>query len=205
MTHFICNRCLISKPEADFSELARAQARENSPDAMCQQCIDSLFRSRLGRDEVDAYLKEDEDRRLAKYRLPDQENRKDSPARWGRVMHHSEFINQLQNAIPNLQARDGNLPGDISLCRNDGDRLTYICYSNSGYLPEYSIVHVNDQNLPVREQRGWRTVLLRLIKCGLVNEEQALKYFGEPSNGEAAKFYKAELAYHRNTRNLGNG
>lgn len=195
-----CPRCQCWKPETDFSSISRAQNRAGDPDGMCQSCITALYNSRLGRDEVEGYLKEDEDRRLANKRLPGQEERKESPARWGRAMHSSEFINRLRQIIPNLHVRDGNIPGDISLYKVFGDSVDYVCYLTSGIMPEYEIVRVDEHNLPVGSKRGWRTVLLRLIKSGLVTEEQAIKCFGHPSNGEAARFYLAELQSHRQQR-----
>jgi hypothetical protein len=200
LDRYTCNRCFLNKPSTDFSEMARAQARAGDENAMCQECVDDLYNSRLGRSEVESYLNESEERRLQQYRLPGQEERKDNPSRWGRVMHHTEFVHQLGKSIPNLHVRDGNLPGDISLFQVLDNRLNYICYTNSGYLPEYSIVHTNEKNLPIKEQRGWRTVLLRLINSGVISEADALKYFGHPTNGEAANFYLEELQAIRNRR-----
>jgi hypothetical protein len=200
-----CVRWQCWKPEKDFSQQSRAQYRAGDPDGMCQQCISNLYNSRLGRDEVTAYLKEDEDRRLAGKRLPGQEERKESPARWGRAMHHSEFIAILRKIIPNLYVRDGNIPGDISLYKIFGDSIDYVCYLTSGTMPEYEIVKVNSHDLPIGAKRGWRTVLLRLIKSGLVSESQALKFFGSPTNGEAARFYLSELQNYRQQRMFSNG
>ncbi len=171
---------------------------------MCLECVNRLYDSRLARDEVESYLKQDMANRNKAYELPGQEERKNSPARWGHVMHSSELLLRLQRIIPNLHVRDGRIGNDVSLFQVIADEITYLVWTHQGDLPEYSIVIVNEHNRPVREKRGWRTVLLRLIKAGVISEEQALKQFGQPTNGEAARFYLQELAWHKNQRNLGN-
>jgi hypothetical protein len=198
-----CNICQTLKPSSDFSSQARAQALAGDENAACLPCVNHLYDSRLARDEVEPYLKQDMAVRNKPYELSGQEERKDSPARWGHVLHSSELLLRLQRIIPNLHVKDGRIGNDVSLFQVIGDEIKYLVWTHQGNLPEYSIVVTNWQNRPVREIRGWRTVLLRLIKAGVITEEQAVKQFGSPTNGEAARFYLQELAWHRNQRNLG--
>ena len=198
-----CNICQTLKPSSAFSSQARAQALAGDENAACLPCVNRLYDSRLARDEVEPYLKQDMAVRNKPYELSGQEERKDSPARWGHVLHSSELLLRLQRIIPNLHVKDGRIGNDVSLFQVIGDEIKYLVWTHQGNLPEYSIVVTNWQNRPIREIRGWRTVLLRLIKAGVITEEQALKHFGSPTNGEAARFYLQELAWHRNQRNLG--
>jgi hypothetical protein len=189
-----CNWCLKFRPESDFSMQARAQARAGDDRAACQPCVDRLYYSAIGRSEMDSYLAEDKNRRLDKYRIPDQEDRKASRGRWGRAMQSSELILKIARIAPSVFPMDGRIEGDISLIRRrPSGYVDYIAYTNSGLLPEYSIVVVNEDNLPLHELRGWRTVLLRLIKAGVVTEEQVNKEFGLPSDGEISRFWREEL------------
>jgi hypothetical protein len=107
-------------------------------------------------------------------------------------MSSGDFISKLRSVCPNLLFRDGNVQGDVSVCAVRGNELRYICYFTRGRMPEFEIVITNEQELPVSQKRGWRTVLLRLIKAGLLTEEQARKHFGIPSGGPA-KWYLEEL------------
>jgi len=176
-----CNYCKDVKPASDFSNRARAQAEMNDPNAFCLSCVDGLFRSRKAPDEIPAYLAEDNDRRLQRYRLSNQEELKNSAARWGKPMHHSELILKLRRIVSGLHAVPGNIKGDISLCVAKGNTVEYVTYCHEGNSPEYSIAHVDERNLPIQEQRGWRTVVNRFKDAGLLTASQTRKEFGSPS------------------------
>lgn len=67
----------------------------------------------------------------------------------------------------------------------------FVCGYENGIMPEFSIIHTRDKKLPdpndpqgwvtvqepYRETRGWRTVLLRLIRERLITEAGADKAF----------------------------
>ena len=80
----------------------------------------------------------------------------------------------------------------------------YICAMEAGIMPEFSVLNfVEEEYLDIvtdatpnatgkkqirlrinetnPEQRGWRTVIMRLIKAGLITEPQAVRAFGTPS------------------------
>jgi hypothetical protein len=176
-----CNYCHEPKPASDFSIRARQQAEMNDPNAMCMACVGGLFRSRKSPDEIPAYLAEDTNKRLQKYRLPNQQELQNAPARMGRPMHHSELILKLRRIVSGLHAIPGNIVGDISLCVARSNTIEYVTYCHKGYMPELSIAHVDAQNLPSWEERGWTTVVKRFEDAGLITAEQARKEFGIPS------------------------
>lgn len=67
----------------------------------------------------------------------------------------------------------------------------FICGFESGYSPEHSIRHYKEKQIPdpnnfgnwitvrefTRETRGWRTVLMRLLRMRLITEPQIRKHF----------------------------
>ena len=64
---------------------------------------------------------------------------------------------------------------------------------------EYSVMRFDEHNLPTREKyRGWRTVLLELIRQGFLEERVANHVFGEP-RGPAARRWLEILQSFRNT------
>ncbi|HEV1286534.1 MAG TPA: hypothetical protein VNU44_14530 [Bryobacteraceae bacterium] len=63
---------------------------------------------------------------------------------------------------------------------------------------EYSVMRFDEHGLPTREKfRGWRTVLLDLIRQGFLTERQANWVFGEP-RGPAARRWQEILQSFRN-------
>lgn len=130
----------------------------------------------------------------------------DSVAREGRRMHHSEVLSHLRKMVPSLFVTDGRIAGDLAFFRTfgqpqphlDGRTFQYLFYMPTGWMPEYSIHEFDHRDIPVKElQRGWRTILLRLIRTGLITEAQCDKAFGRPS-GEASTRWRRTLFVYRN-------
>ena len=198
---YTCNKCFVSKPASDFSEMTKALAKAGMhDDVYCMTCITELFNSRVGGDEAVSKLKEENDAQREKFRLPGQEERKRADLRWGRAMHSSELITRLRRLIPSLYVQNGNIPGDLSLYDVRNTRVEYLGYMHEGEMPEFSIVHTDRDDMPVREQRGWRTVLLRLVRAKVLTEQQVNEAFGEPCSGEASRFYREEIHKIRNAK-----
>lgn len=134
---------------------------------------------------------------LAKGRLLNQEAMK-NPARMGIAMHHTELLRKLYKLAPDLIIGEGGIVGDRSIYRLRDGVPEFLVYTSTNDLPEFSIVHVNKDNQPIYEQRGWRTVLLRLIKYGVLTEAQVVKEFGEPGRPELAQRWNYHLFEFRN-------
>jgi hypothetical protein len=65
-------------------------------------------------------------------------------------------------------------------------------------MPEFSIIEYGPQDQPIKEtKRGWRTVLLRLIRADIITERQVNEKFGYAS-GPASVPYLRQLYQHRN-------
>lgn len=136
----------------------------------------------------------------------DQAAFKNDEARVGRTMPHSDLITKLQRLIPDLYVTAGNIIGDLAFYQVAGspqkkwgdNSFRYLFYCPTGVLPEFSQYEFDARDIPVREKkRGWRTVLLRLIKSGLLTEEVCNKEFGF-ARGEAAYIWYREIWRHRN-------
>lgn len=132
-------------------------------------------------------------------RLPEQNDFIDPRPRLGKLLSHNEFIARLRRALPTLHVQDG-APGCLALYRPtpNGNQLLFLGWIYKGESPEYSSYILGRYDVPLKERRGWRTVLLRLVQTGHISERQAIKHFGRPSNGITAKHWNRGLWLARN-------
>lgn len=194
-----CNKCQNWRPSTDFSTYAVGQHKIGDENAMCLDCIDILEKRRLCKDEIAGFIKEDRERLISPTRNAEYEEMT-GVGRLGKVRHHSEVIPKIQKLVPNLAIRPGNIAGSLSLYRVLNEQADFICWMREGLSPEFSIVEFNKQKQPINEIRGWRTVLLRLIKFGLLTEKQVENHFGRPSSPQQARFWDKQLYFLRNER-----
>ena len=163
-----------------------------------------------------------EDIRIRKSRKPDWDEYVDARRRWGYARHHSDILARLHRLIPNLYVADGFTRNTLSLYiwdRNQpfeindkvnvkvGGTVT-VGWIQAGWSPEYEFDLVNDVGVAVRQIRGYRTALMRMM-CRreaatfmprpLFTEEAAMEEFGHPTNGETASRYRQHLWKFRNT------
>jgi hypothetical protein len=130
----------------------------------------------------------------------------DSEARIGRPMKHSDFFAVLKRLVPNLYIVPGRIQGHLAVYQtaacpqpqwNNRD-FRYLFYAEEGLMPEFSQYEVGERDIVKREsKRGWRTVLLRLIKMGLLTEPICNKVFGA-AEGHSSERYRRELWKYRN-------
>jgi hypothetical protein len=145
-------------------------------------------------------------------RHEDQDEFHKEHERVGRRMHTSVLLLKLQKLVPSLHVKTGAIEGDLALYQTaetpqakwDGKNYNYLGYVSYGNLCEYSQYEFDTKlDIVLREStRGWRTVLLRFIKAGLLTEEQCDKEFGHPSGRASLVWYK-KLWQYRNTRVAG--
>jgi len=99
-----------------------------------------------------------------------------------------------------------NLTGSLE------ERQIHVCGMESGIMPEFSVLHKTTKNVPdpellgnktptrevnwkqvptfLAETRGWRTVLVRLLKAGLISEGQVRQYFGWEPSRQSRKWHE---------------
>lgn len=156
----------------------------------------------------DAYL--EQVARDAAYVAPDGSRiRNVLEAGIGQPLIGAEVQRRLLLLNPTLIFEPSPVPGRICIRRRIsdpvlGETTSYICAMERGLMPEFSILHfieedyfdaktratpegtlaikkrlkINEKN---PETRGWRTVLVRLIKERLITREGAERLFGLPS------------------------
>jgi hypothetical protein len=195
-------------------ELKRAFLEESGLEG---KDADYLRKQFLSADEAIAAKTEQlEDIQARKSRKQDWDEYIDIKRRWGRSMHHSEIISRLRRLIPNLCVDDGAYSDTLSLYI--WDRTAQFAYKTGGTIflgwlhrgenPEYEVDLVNPVGIAIKQYRGWRTLLVRLI-CrrdaktflpkSLFTEDQARAEFGEPTNGATASNYRGHMWKFRNT------
>jgi hypothetical protein len=145
---------------------------------------------------------------VKKQRWDHQEEYQNTFARFGTPMHHSDLLRRIKKLVPSLYVVDGRIVGDLALYRTydqpqpdlEGRTFRYLFYIPTGLLPEFSIYEFDERDIPVRETlRGWRTVLLRLIKSGLLTEAASDLEFGK-ATGEASTVWYRQLFEYRNRK-----
>lgn len=108
---------------------------------------------------------EDTDRQLAQHRLPQQDDWKECERRLGRGMTHAALFNYVRKYIHSVVMETSfNDPAVAGFYSHDTRGKHYLVAFNTGFLPEWSIITTDRADLPIKERRGWRTVLLHLLK-----------------------------------------
>lgn len=161
----------------------------------------------LARHELNEYS-------VQKFQFAMQEELLDEKARLVNILHFTGFLQRLQT-IPGLHgyygwSGQGKELGLFVHMRGQERRLfrgdlplgvQYICFVQAPYMPEWSVIRLDEYHLPVNEKyRGWRTVLMRLIAAGAITEQEAHAVFGNPPETAVSRRYRAQLW---NLRNFG--
>lgn len=140
-----------------------------------------LRRAALPAKEFLAKTKEENYKAGERYRLSDQLELKDKAKRTGEMLFHTELIRRVEK-ITHRQVwaedsiRDKEVAGFYT--QKQGVK-TYICAFDKGPLPEFSIITTDDRDMPIKEKRGWRTVLTRLMQAKVMTWPQVVYGFGD--------------------------
>jgi hypothetical protein len=198
-----CIGCLRILPYAFFD---RDSSYRDGRKDLCVSCYSA---PRLNTAEHTARLREinNNSEAVQRQRWAHQDDYRDDAARVGHVRPSGEFLGAVLRLVPSLYLTDGRIVGDVAIFRTypcpqphlDGRDFEYLFYCPTGLLTEYSLYEFEPtRDIPVREKlRGWRTVLLRLIKSGLLTEEECDREFGR-ATGPASSVWYRQLYQHRN-------
>lgn len=171
------------------------------------QCIDCQQQPRLSMAEHSARLKQMNfnSEAVKRQRHEDQEEWRKIDARRGRSMHCSDFLLKLHKLVPSLFVKEGAIEGDLALYQVEelpqekwgGKNYKYLGYTSFTSLPEYSLYEFDEKyDVMIRAtEQGWRDVLLRFIRAGLLTEEQVDKEFGRPSGQGSVVWFKKLWSY----------
>ena len=147
-------------------------------------------------------------------RHPDQEDF--HKERKGEVLDFSLFLQKLHHIYPRLYITPGavtvnGVQVDISLFATsdmpradwNGATAKYMGYLTIGPMPEYNEYEFDSRDIMLRATRiGWRDVLLRFIKNGILTEEQCNKEFGPPSGFADSTYWYKKLHQYRNAKKI---
>ena len=178
------------------------RADSSHSDGRRHQCLDCEASPRLSLEEHTARLREKNRNSEAtkKQRWEDQEEYLNDRARVGQMKHSSEIVGRLKKLIPDLFITDGNIIGDLALYKTfgqpqpdlEGRSFQYIGYMPMGWMPEFSLYQYDSaRDVVIKEdQRGWRSVLLKIIRAGLVTQEQCDTVFGKAEGPASTIWYR---------------
>jgi hypothetical protein len=149
--------------------------------------------------------KEQSDQMAAAYKLENQSLFEDKKARMVNPMSAKDFINKLREngvkcfVISNPTNRQQAGLWAIPPARKDKAR--YVCFIQVPAMYEWSVVNVNAHGVADGEAyRGWRTVLMELIKKEILTETEAHAIFGTPNVSARSSVYFKSLWELRNKR-----
>lgn len=141
---------------------------------------------------------------MEKFKIPGQAMLENKEMALGNPMSYQDLIRLLQKMNPAIICEDGGVKGAIAV-RIPGDLgdgegtfgKRYVTGFYKEVLPEFSSVNTDDRGTAKRHNRGWRTVVLDLIKQGVVSYKDAVDVFGEPNGQRAGRWQ--EILRHKRT------
>ena len=142
----------------------------------------------------------------AVFKIGGQAELADAERACGPRLYFKEIIRRLEKCNPSLFFREGS-KGNIAVYRlkrlheqkaDEWDPAApdwyndhkYVTGFPKDYIPEYSYLILDSSNLPVRELRGWRSILLALIKSGAISYQSTLEQFGKAKGQRSTRWYE---------------
>lgn len=141
---------------------------------------------------------------VERYQMDDQEDLTNRTARLVRKMSTDDFIRKLRtNPICPVKCFTvyNGLPGTVGLWVLPPKRTgvaRYVCYVRTPYMYEWSLLLLDEHDLPKGEMRGWRTVLMEMVKADIWTEWQVNQIFGAPSEAKPFRRYRISMWEIRN-------
>lgn len=185
---------------------------------LIQPDIHELGDKRLDGKENVAKLREECLSQAAASRISGQDELEKQERSAGPRLHYAEIIRRIRDVNRDIRVLDGS-PGNVALYARKrpcdegfgeidpkGEFFTdhkYVGGMPKDWLPEFSHVILDTSLLPVREIRGWRTVLISLIRGGALTYNQAISQFGEPRDQRGNRWHEALQKYRANPNTLG--
>lgn len=158
---------------------------------------------RLDPTEGLAKLKEENSDLIKKrYWKPDQEMLFNKDMALGSPMEWRHLVYLLQKMCPSLIIKDGGVRNAIQVrypdpreeYKEDGG-TRYVTGFYKDVLPEFCWETKDERNIPTRVIRGWRAVLLALIKQGIISYKTAVDVFGEPNGKRSGRWKEILRSY----------
>ena len=129
---------------------------------------------------------------VRKFRFRHQEDYDEKLWTPGRILWMGRFLNLLQKIRPAFFYAEISYLGlrGLGIVEDGKPKYTGMSVQN-GNMAEWSLLAVDAHGLPVRERyRGWRTVLLGLIRAEFITEAQCDQVFGKPVGPRSKPWYR---------------
>lgn len=118
----------------------------------------------------------------------------------GKPMGWRELVAKLKKLNPSLIIMDGGYPNSIQLRIPDPANLdpkdrgtTYVGGFKKQVLSEFDTATTDKWGVADKFERGWRTVILNLIKWGYARKADADKIFGEASGNARSDLWARQV------------
>lgn len=147
--------------------------------------------------------KQQSDELVAQYRLEGQDELTDFKARYVNIKQTIDIINTLRKNGVKCFTIDNGLEGTIALwAQKPGNKdYVYVTYIQIPFCPEWDILRLDRHDLPAGlDYRGWRSMMVELVKKEVLTEERAHEIFGKPVEGRVSRFYRRNLYDYRNRK-----
>ncbi len=132
-------------------------------------------------------------------------------------LYYSVLLRKLKVLYPSFLVKDG-IPGNVAIYRpktsaeilNEGYDLgrpkwhnesRYVTGFPKNYIPEWGHYLNDTDGVAEREVRGWRSILIAMIKQGLFTYAAAVKEFGNPEHDQRSRFWFEQLQEYMNEEN----
>lgn len=139
----------------------------------------------------------------------------------GSRLYYSTLLKKLKNIYPHFLVKDG-IPGNVAVYRPktkeqialDGYDLTRPTWHNESiyvtgfakyWIPEWGHFLNDTDGIAEREVRGWRSILIAMIKQGLFTYAAAIEEFGNPEHDQRSRFWFEQLHEYMNEENKNAG
>ena len=148
---------------------------------------------------------EDTDRQLQQFREPDHDHLKSMVDRLGKVYMHTDFITIVQRLNNKVFPETSNAdPSVVGLYYVKGRSKRFATAFDKGFVPEFTYINVDradlmiptifeepENNIPKGFKKGWRQVLVDLMKHKLLTKKQVKEAFGYvPSNTRTERYLR---------------
>jgi hypothetical protein len=151
----------------------------------------------------ESVIKEREDllRKEARKKIWGQAELEDPGRSAGPRLYYTEIIRRLLKLNPELMIQDGS-KDQVAIYRPkrqdeyDWEQFDwsaptswrwdfeYVTGMEKGWIPQWAHVELDTSNLAKREIRGYRSVLIALIKARAISYRGAIQEFGDPSDDQ---------------------
>jgi hypothetical protein len=171
---------------------------------------DMLGDKHLNPEESVARLREEElSKRHRREKMPGQEKLNEVDRSKGNYIQGSVLFDRLKKLNPSLFIRIGTpgnfaiyipkTPAEMAVDGYDPEKplwwngSRYVTGFPAGMVPEWGHLLNDTDGIANREVRGWRSVLIMLIKQQIIKYSDAVKEFGNPQYDQRSEFWFKQL------------